>query len=172
VRLVLDRVVCNADREHVGATVTWRTGSQQPLWIGRPLILRSGKVPWTARDNPWLQARYATTSKEALQGRFPHCTYMAIRSQGAVLGLKRPHKGVPKPKGAPWSEAENMLVRAYAAGQLSYAGLEAQLPDRTWDGIEHQACILGLRFHEKPVYYHLVPDVREMISEEDSSTKV
>jgi hypothetical protein len=28
VRLILDRVVINADREHVEATITWQTGAQ------------------------------------------------------------------------------------------------------------------------------------------------
>jgi hypothetical protein len=90
-----------------------------------------------------LRAHYVTAAREALQARFPHRTYMAIRTQGAVLGLKRPHKGVPKPKEVPWSEAENTLVQAYVAGQQSYTELRAQLPERTWDGIEHQARVAG-----------------------------
>ncbi len=79
VRLILDRVVINADRNHVEATITWRTGAQQQLWIERPLTRRSGKVPWTEADNAWLQAHYATGAREALQARFPDRTYMAIR---------------------------------------------------------------------------------------------
>jgi ribosomal protein L30/L7E len=97
---------------------------------------------------------------------------MAIRKQAAALRLKRRHKGVAKPKGEFWLEAENARLRAYAAGQLSYTELRAQLPGRTWDGIEHQARVLGLSLRQKPVYYHLVPDVREMVSEEDSSRRI
>jgi hypothetical protein len=93
---------------------------------------------------------------------------MAIRTQGTVLGLKRPHKGVPKPKAVPWSEAENTLVQAYVAGQQSYTELRAQLPERTWDGIEHQARVLGLRLQRKPVYYRLAPDVREIVPGADA----
>lgn len=76
-----------------------------------------------------------------------------------------------KPKGERRQEAQNARLRAYAAGQLSYTELQAQLPGPTWDGIEHQARILGLKFQEKPVYYHLMPDVREMVSKEDSSRR-
>jgi hypothetical protein len=169
VRLILDRVIINADRDHLEATIIWRTGVQQHLWIERPLQRRSGKVPWTEADNAWLRAHYVTAAREALQAQFPHRTYMAIRRQGAALGLKRPHKGMPKPKGAPWSEAENTLVQAYAAGQISYTELRAQLPGRTWDGIEHQTRVLGLRLQQKPVYYRLAADAREMISGEDPS---
>jgi hypothetical protein len=171
-RLILDRVVIHADREHVEAAITWRTGAQQQLWIERPLIRRSGKAPWTEADHIWLQAHYATATRAELQARFPHRTLMAIRKQAAALGLTWPHKGVPKPKGERWDEAENGRLRAYAAGQLSYAELQAQLPGRTWDGIEHQARILGLTFQGKPVYYHLVPDVREIVSKEHSSRRV
>jgi hypothetical protein len=78
---------------------------------------------------------------------------------------------VPKPKGERWDEAENALLQAYAAGQLSYTELQVQLPHRTWDGIEHQARVLGLRLQRKPVYFRLEPDVREMVSEEDSSRR-
>jgi hypothetical protein len=169
VRLILDRVVINADRNHVEATITWRTGAQQQLWIERPLIRRSGKVPWTEADHAWLQTHYATAAREKLHARFPHRTYMAIRKQAAALGLKRRHKGVAKPKGDRWDEAENTRLRAYAAGQLSYTELRAQLLGRAWDGIEHQARVLGLRLQRKPVYYRLEPDVREIVSEEDPS---
>ena len=95
--------------------------------------------------------------------------YRYIRKQAAALRLKRSHKGAPKPKGAPWDETENARLRAYAAGQLSYAEMQTQLPDRSWEAIEHQARVLGLRLQRKPVYYRLAPDVREMVSEEDSS---
>jgi hypothetical protein len=171
VRLILDRVVIHADRHHVEATITWRTGAQQRLWIERPLRRRSGKVLWTEADNTWLRAHYALALREALQARFPPRTYMAIRKQAAALGLKRRHKGVAKPKGEFWLEAENARLRAYAAGQLSYTELRPRLPGRTWDGIEHQARILGLTFQEKPVYYHLVPDAREMVAEEHPSRR-
>jgi hypothetical protein len=168
-RLILDRVVIYTDREHVEVTLTWRTGAQQHLWIERPPGRRSGKVPWTEADNTWLQAHYATAAREALQARFPHRTHLAIRKQAAALGLTRHQKGISKPKGARLEEAENARLRAYAAGRLSAAELQARLPGRTWDGIEHQARVLGLTFQGKPVYYHLVPDVREMVSKEHSS---
>jgi hypothetical protein len=156
----------------VEATITWRTGAQQQLWIERPLIRRSGKVPWTEEDNAWLRGHYATATREELQARFPHRTYMAIRKQAAALGLKRQAKGRPKPHGAPWEEAENALVRAYATGQLSYTALQALLPHRTRDALEHQARVLGLRLRHQPVYYRLLPDVREIVSEEDPSRRV
>jgi ribosomal protein L30/L7E len=165
-------VVIHADREHVEATITWRTEAQQRLWIERPLIRRSGKAPWMEADNTWLQAHYATAARTELQARFPHRTYMAIRKQAAALGLKRRHKGVAKPKGELWQEAENARLRAYAAGQLSYTELQAQLPHRTCDAIEHQVRVLRLRVRRKPVYYRLEPDVREMVSEEDPSRRV
>jgi hypothetical protein len=153
----------------VEATITWRTGAQQQLWIERPLRRRSGKSPWTEADNTWLRAHYATATSEELQAQFPHRTHMAIRKQAAALGLTRRQQGVPKPKGERWDEAENARLRAYAAGQLSCTELQAQLPGRTWDGIEHQARVLGLRLQRKPVYYRLEPGVREIVSEEDSS---
>ena len=169
VRLILDRVVINAHREHVEATITWRTGAQQHLWIERPLIRRGGKVPWTEADNTWLRAHYATATREELQAHFPLRTHMAIRKQAAALGLRRRHKGVAKPHGSSWDEAENALLRGYAAGQMSYAELQTHLPGRTRDGIEHQARVLGLRLQQKPVYYQFTPDVREIVSEGDSS---
>ena len=44
------------------------------------------------------------------------------------LGLKRPQQGVSKPKGTIWSAEENAVLRAYAAGEMSYAELCVQLP--------------------------------------------
>jgi hypothetical protein len=105
-------------------------------------------------------------------GAVPSPYTHAIRKQAAALGLKRPPKERPKLHGTPWEEAEHALVRAYAAAQLSYADLQAQLPGRTWDGIEHHARVLGLRLRHKPVYYWLVPDVREIVFEEDPSKTV
>jgi hypothetical protein len=123
-------------------------------------------------DNTWLRAHYAMAAREELQAHFPLRTHMAIRKEAAALGLKRRHKGVAKPKGERWGEDENARLRAYAAGQLSCTELQTQLPGRTWDGIEHQARVLGLRFQRKPVYYRLKSDVREIVSEEHPSRMV
>jgi Recombinase len=166
-RLILDRVVIHADRNHVEATITWRTGAQQRLWIERPLRRRSGKVPWTEADNTWLRAHYATATRAELQAQFPHRTYMAVRKQAAAFELKRPQQGTSKPKGALWTEPENALLRAQAAGTISYTELCAQLEGRTWDAIETQRRVLGLTRQPQSIYYHVVSDAREMVSEED-----
>jgi hypothetical protein len=169
VRLMLDRVDINADHDHVEATIRWRAGAQQHLWIERPPIQRSGKVPWIEADNVWLRQHYATASREALQAHFPHRTVMAIRKQAATLGLKRPQHGTSKPKGARWTEAENARLRAQAAGTISYTELCVQLPGRTWDAIDTQRRVLGLRRQPQPIYYHVTTDAREIVSKEDSS---
>jgi hypothetical protein len=61
---------------------------------------------------------------------------MAIRKQAATLGLKPPQQGKSKPKGALWTEPGNALLRAQAAGTISYRELCAQLAGRTWDTLE------------------------------------
>jgi hypothetical protein len=154
-RLMLDRVVANVDCDHVEATMSWRTGVQQQLWIERPLRRRSGKAPWTEAENIWLRAHYATAPRETLQKHFPHRTHMAIRKQAATLGLKRPQHGKSKPKGALWTEPENALLRAQAAGTISYTELCAQLAGRTWDAIETQRRVLGLTRQPQSIYYHI-----------------
>jgi hypothetical protein len=168
-RLIVDRVIVHVDPSHVEATILWRTGTQQRLWIERPLIRRGGKVPWTEADHRWLRQHYATAPREALRARFPHRTVMAVRKQAATLGLKRPQQGTSKPKGTRWTEAENAQLRAHADGTISYTELCAQLPGRTWDAIEAQRRVLGLTRQRQAIYYHLVGDAREMVSEEDSS---
>jgi DNA invertase Pin-like site-specific DNA recombinase len=171
-RLVLDRVVVRVDRDHVEATLLWRTGIEQHLWIERPPIRRGGKLPWTEEDNIWLRQYYATASREALQARFPHRTVMAVRKQAATLGIKRPQHGTSKPKGARWTAAENARLRAHAAGTISSAELCAQLPGRTWDAIETQRRVLGLTRQPQAIYYRVVRDAREIVAEEDSSRRV
>jgi hypothetical protein len=115
-------------RGEVDATLLWRTGAQEQPWLEQPLNRRGGKVPWTEEDNNWLQQHCATASLEALQARFPHRTVMAMRKQAATLGLKRPHHGTSKPKGAGWTESENVRLRAHAAGTISYTELCGSSP--------------------------------------------
>jgi hypothetical protein len=129
-------------------------------------------VRWTDADNAWLREHYASSTVQALQARFPHWSYYAIRKQAESLGLKRRQRGIPKPQGTVWSEAENAVLRAYAAGQVSHATVCAQLPGRTWDAIEHHARVLGLGFRRKPVFYEVVHDEREIIDQEDPSRRV
>jgi DNA invertase Pin-like site-specific DNA recombinase len=171
VRLILDRVVITAARDHLEATIIWRTGVQQHLWIERPLLWRSGKVPWTEAENAWLRTHYATATVDTLQAHFPQRTYTAIRRHAEELGLPRPQRGRPKPKGASWTEADKAVLRAYALGGISNAELCAQLPGRSWDAIEKQSQVLGLRKGTKPVYYQVIADTLEMISEGGSSRR-
>jgi len=130
-RLILDRVLVNAQRDAIEATVVWRSGAEQQLWIERPLHQRGGKRGRTDADNTWLQDQYASSTVQALEARFPERGYQAIRRQAEILGLKRPQRRLSKPQGAIWSEAENTVLRAYATGEMSYTELCAQLPGRS-----------------------------------------
>jgi hypothetical protein len=130
---------------------------------------RGGKERWTEADHAWLRESYASSTRQALQARFPHRSYQAIRRQAETLGLKRPQHGLPKPKGTSWSAEECAVLQAYAAGTLSVAELSGQLPGRSWDAIASQGRVLGLRLRRQAVYYRLVEDTREIIDREDSS---
>jgi hypothetical protein len=167
---ILDRIAIHATRDHLEATLTWRAGAQQHLWIERPLRRRSGKVPWTEEENAWLRTHYATATVDALQAHFLQRTYTAIRRHAEDLGLPRPQRGRPKPRGTPWTEADKAVLRAYARGAISEAELCAQLPGRSWDAIEKQCQVLGLTKGIKPMYYRAISDTLEMISGEDFST--
>jgi hypothetical protein len=167
-RLILERVLVHARRDSVEATIVWRAGVTQRLWIERPLHQRGGKARWTEGDNAWLRAWYGAATAPELRERFPDRSAHAVRKQAELLGLKRPQRGVPKPKGTPWSAGEDALLQAYAAGAMSQAALCAQLPGRSWDAITSQGRALGLRFRQDLVYYHVVDDNREIIYEEDS----
>ena len=115
-RLILDRVLVKAERGAVEATIVWRSGIEQQLWIERPLHQRGGKVRWTDVEDEWLRTQYVSSSAQELQARFPDRSYYAIRRHAETLGLKRSPRGLPKPKGVVWSEAENAELRAYALG--------------------------------------------------------
>ena len=130
---------------------------------------RGGKVRWTDVDDEWLREQYESSSAQELHARFPDRSYYAIRRHAETLGLKRSPRGLPKPKGVVWSEAENAELRAYATGEMSAAELSARLPGRSWDAIASQGYVLGLRLRRKGIYYQVRSDTREIIDTEDSS---
>jgi DNA invertase Pin-like site-specific DNA recombinase len=150
-RLILDRVLVKAERGAVEATIVWRSGAEQQLWIERPLHQHGGKVRWTDADNEWFRAHYVSSPVQELQARFPDRGYHAIRRQAQTLGLNRPQRGRPKPKGTSWSTEEQAVLRAYASGEISYAELCTQLQGRSWDAIASQGRVLGLRLRRKGV---------------------
>jgi DNA invertase Pin-like site-specific DNA recombinase len=168
VRLILDRVRVHTQHESIEATIVWRSGVEQHLWIERPLPQRGGKERWTEADHAWLRESYASSTRQALEARFPHRSYQAIRRQAETLGLKRPQHGLPKPKGTSWSAKECAVLQAYAASELSVAELSTQLPGRSWDAMVSQGRLLDLRFRRKAVYYRLLDDTREIIDRADS----
>jgi hypothetical protein len=170
-RMILERVVIDADRDMIKATVIWRIGIRQELWIERPPIRRGGKGRWTDEEQAWLRAHYAAASVEALQARFPPRSYTAIRKQAAVLGLQRSQQGVPKPRGQAWSTTENEVLRAYATGKISYADLRAQMAGRTWAAIETQACVMRLSLRRSQVFYRVLSDTQEVIFSAPPSQK-
>jgi DNA invertase Pin-like site-specific DNA recombinase len=163
-RLILERVLVKAERDYVEAKILWRSGPQQRLWIERPPRRWSGNVPWSEEDNAWLRAHYATATREERQARFPHRMPKAIVKQARRLGLNRPLKGIAKPNRPLWTEDENELLRAYVMGQSSYAELRAKLPGRTWEAIESQRWVLGLRHQQHPIYYRLDQDIGDIVS--------
>jgi hypothetical protein len=173
-RLLLKRVVIEADRDTIKATVIWHNEQRlgwQELWIERPPIRRSGKRRWTEEDQMWWQAHYATASVEVLQAKFPSRTYTAIRKYAATLGLQRSQQGVPKPRGATWSAADNEVLRDYATGKISYVDLRVRLAGRTWAAIETQACVMGFSLRRSKVFYRVVRDTKDMMSSDSHSLK-
>jgi hypothetical protein len=142
---------------------------EQHLWIERPLRQRGGKERWTAADHAWLREHYAASTVQELEAQFPRRGYQAIRRQAETLGLTRPPRGRPKPKGRRWSDEENAVLQAYAAGEMSTAELCDQLAGRSWDGIMSQGRLLGLRLQRTSVYYRIVHDTREIVDIEDHS---
>src|SRR5262249_16993416 len=108
---------------------------------------------------------YTTATTEALQAHFPHRSYKTIRRHAERLGLHRPHRSRAEPRGALWRLEENAVLQAYAAGRISYADLLTRLPGRSWDGIESQARVLGLKIRHRPVHYRLVEDERDIVSQ-------
>jgi DNA invertase Pin-like site-specific DNA recombinase len=162
-RLLLARVVIEADADHVTATVVWRGGLQQHLWIERPRLLRAGRRPWTEAENTWLRQHFATATPEEFHARFPLRSYPAIRQQAERLGLSRPIHRLAIPRAPLWSQEENAVLQAYAAGAISYSDMKAQLPGRSWDGIWKQAYALRLSLRRRPVYYRVVEDMRDRV---------
>ena len=132
--------------------------------------MRGGKVPWTQADNAWFQAHYATATREERLARFPDRTQMAIRKQAKRLGLTKSQREISKPHRPPWTAADREWLRAYIAGQISAAELCAQLPGRTWDAIESQQRVLGPVQQHKPIYYRIDSLIRDIGSEESSSS--
>jgi hypothetical protein len=170
-RLILDRVLVNAQSDAVEATVVWRSGGEQHLWIERPSRQRGGKERWTEADHAWLRAHYTASTVQELEVQLPRRGYPAIRRQAETLGLKRPPRGRPQPKRASWSHEEHAVLQAYAAGEMSAAELCGQLPGRSWDAIASQGRLLGLRLRRQAACYRLVHDIREIIDTEDSSRR-
>jgi DNA invertase Pin-like site-specific DNA recombinase len=155
-RVLLERVSIASDADHVTATVVWRTGLQQRLWIERPRFRRGGKVPWTATENAWLRKYYTTATPEDIQAQFPQRSANAIRQQASRLGLDRRQRSRSDPKNPNWSPDETVVLHAYAAGEISYVDMIARLPGRSWDGIQGQAGVLGLRLRHRSVHYRVL----------------
>jgi hypothetical protein len=95
----------------------WRSGVEQHLSIERPLRQRRGKERWTEADHAWLREHYAASTVQELEAQFPRRGYPAIRRQAETLGLTRPRRGRPKPKGRRWRDEENAVLQAYTAGR-------------------------------------------------------
>ena len=165
--LILDRVLVNAQSDAVEATMVWRSGGEQHLWIERPLRQRGGRGRWTEAHHAWLREHYAASTVQDLGAQFPRRDYQAIRRQAETLGLTRPPRGRPKPKGRRWSNEENAVLQGYAAGEMSYAELCGRLPGRSWGAIASQGRLLGIRLRSQAVYYRLVNNTREIIDTED-----
>lgn len=162
-RLLLDRVDVNADRDRIIATVVWHSGDQQTLHVARPPLMRD-KAAWTSEDDTWLRERYADAPLGELRVRFPNRTATAIRNRAKLLGVRRARQTLPGGDGVPWDAAEDAIVRAYAAGEIDHSTMLNRLPRRSWDGIRGRMQKLRVRNPGSRVLYHVVAEERGMLS--------
>jgi hypothetical protein len=162
-RLVVDRVLVSADADHVDVTIVWRGGAEHQLWVERPRMARAGKSPWTPVEDQALWAYYPDATPAEIQAALPRRAYSAIQARASSLGIKRRRTAVTYRWGAPWQDEENAMLRAYMAGQLSYAELCIRLPGRTPEAIQAQRRVLGLTGHPARVYYRVLVPALEML---------
>jgi hypothetical protein len=144
---------------------------EQRLWVERPRLARGQKSAWTAADDECLRTPYPTATPVEIQARLPHRTYSAIQTRASSMGIRRHPKAICHPGGAAWSEAESGIVRAYAAGEISYAELRARLPRRTPEAIQAQLRAFGGRRRGARVHYRVVEDALEMLPTESDSRR-
>jgi DNA invertase Pin-like site-specific DNA recombinase len=95
-RLLILRVELDARRDHLIATIVWRSGARQRIWIERQRRALAGKAPWTDDDDAWLRTHYTTATADEIANRFPARSRDAITVRANRLGLQRTKPTIPE----------------------------------------------------------------------------
>ncbi|MBI3969475.1 MAG: hypothetical protein HY329_27845 [Chloroflexi bacterium] len=91
---VLDRIELRHDRTDVRATVHWRYGLQQTLYVRRPGRSVGQFAPWPEADVERFRALRPATGHVDLMAAFPGRTWDSFKRLANTLGLERQYHSV------------------------------------------------------------------------------
>ena len=158
-RLFLDRIDLAHDGSVVRLAIQWITGQIQVIEFDRPHYRPDLEQRWTEEENAMLRASYATAPMEEIQAALRDRSVIAIRTRAHKMGLARiEHERYRGGSGRHFSEDEDVLIRAYAAGDLNKGEVLAALGDRTIATVRGRMRTLGIT--RVGPHYHARPEWR------------
>jgi DNA invertase Pin-like site-specific DNA recombinase len=111
-RIILERIVLDADDKTIRVEVVWKTGLVQKIEIDRPISPARGSNRWTSKEIEIMKNHYPIASWEELGQRLPNRNYDAIMHCAQKLDIRR-DKPVPRDKD--WSLEEDRFLIARGA---------------------------------------------------------
>ena len=164
--LLLEKLDIRFDAATITAKITWRTRIRQTIKIERPLI--NDRKVWTDVENAVLRAHYLTMERPELCALLPNRTWGSIRRQSVNLGMKRPVELRTRISSeCPYTEAEDQVIRAFHAYQLTREEMRKRLPTRSDDSMALRAHKLGFGRRPRRVKWQLLKTEQLKDGEED-----
>ncbi|MDP3064420.1 MAG: hypothetical protein Q8O40_14610, partial [Chloroflexota bacterium] len=110
-KLLVERVEVIHDRDHIQATIIWKTGFKQRIDIERPVGNSRRDRHWTNEQDGLLRMLWPTSSKEVLLAALPGRPWGGIKTRAAKLALMRRVRHYP-PQWKPWTSNDDSRLAA------------------------------------------------------------
>jgi hypothetical protein len=140
-RIFVQRILITPGNKQIRARIVWANGCEHEILITRPQTVSMGENRWSESELALLKSNYATATWEELLQMLPKRGLHAITEHAGRLHLKRAAK--PYGKRAPWTPAEDELIRQVVAGGLALGEAVKRL-ERTPNAIYVRANQLGV----------------------------
>lgn len=145
-KAIVDKVELRHDRQHIEATVVWKAGFEQVIFIQRPPSRSGREKRWTDQEDILLKMLWPSSSHDSVLAALSGRSWTAIAGRALRLGLRRKRQYCPPQKWRRWDAVEDEKLRLMYEAGCPMKEIANDL-SRSIDAIETRA---ALRKYRRP----------------------
>ncbi|MFC1909857.1 hypothetical protein ACFLXC_01005 [Chloroflexota bacterium] len=143
IKLLVDRVELKHDGYDIEATVVWKVGFRQVIYIRRPAVAFQKEKLWRSEEDSLMKMLWPSSSLETIMAALPGRTWASLHNRASSLKLKRQRSYTRIGNWRPWTNKDDTRLKKLYVSEISTTEIARRL-GRSAGAVVRRACLMGV----------------------------